>query len=109
MLSRLRLRKNGPRAAVIVGGYVLLVLALGILSVIILLTVQDPILVTGVFLMLVTVPLGPIIWFSWDVLPIDGTAGGVSLIGAICLAGLVQAWLLWLALRGPVQGAAGPG
>ncbi|SDI56232.1 hypothetical protein [Nonomuraea jiangxiensis] len=68
-----------------------LVLALGIYSIVILLTVQDPILLSGVALMYLTFPLGWLIWQIWDLLPIDMT-NPIVLVLLLVGAGWFQAW-----------------
>jgi hypothetical protein len=73
---------------------------LGVVSVVILLTVQDPILLSGVALMIVTFPLGPLIWWGWDAIP-PQLADPVLLIVILTGAGLLQSYLIWRILRGP--------
>ncbi|MGP3920536.1 hypothetical protein [Nonomuraea sp. 10N515B] len=58
----MRRYRNGLVAAVLAGAYPGLVVILGVVSVVILLTVQDPILLTGVALVIITFPLGWLIW-----------------------------------------------
>lgn len=96
----MRRHRNGRLAVVLAGAYAGLVLALGAASVLILLTVQDPILLSGVALMIVTVPLGPLIWWGWDALP-PQMADPVLLMGVLTGAGLLQSYLIWRILRGP--------
>ncbi|MFI6800117.1 SCO4225 family membrane protein [Streptosporangium canum] len=68
-----------------------LVLALGIFSIVVLLTVQDPILLSGVALMYLTFPLGWVIWQAWDLLPIELT-NPIVLVLLLMGAGWFQAW-----------------
>ncbi|MFI7706575.1 SCO4225 family membrane protein [Nonomuraea sp. NPDC049480] len=96
----MRRYRRGTVAAVLAGAYAILVLVLGVVSLVILLTVQDPILLTGVALAAVTFPLGWLIWWGWDFLP-PGTADPVLLIVALTVAGLLQSWLIWRMIRGP--------
>ncbi|MFJ2030624.1 hypothetical protein [Streptosporangium sp. NPDC087985] len=75
-----------------------LVLALGIYSIVVLLTVQDPILLSGVALIYLTFPLGWLIWQAWDLLPIEMT-NPIVLTLLLVGAGWFQAWagsrLVW--------------
>jgi hypothetical protein len=87
-------------AAVLAGVYASLVVVLGVASAVILLTVRDPILLSGVALMIVTFPLGPLIWWGWDALP-PQIADPLLLIVILTGAGLLQSYLLWRILRGP--------
>ncbi|MFI6994298.1 SCO4225 family membrane protein [Nonomuraea wenchangensis] len=98
-MRRLRRYRNGRSAAVLSGGYAALVALLGVVSVVILLTVQDPILITGVILMVVTLPLGPLVWWAWDVVPLD-LRDPVLLIVILTVVGLLQAYVLWRLARG---------
>lgn len=100
MRERIRAYQNGSTAALVSGIYVSLVLTLGIVSAIILLTVQDPILLSGLALMAVTFPLGGLIWWAWDLLPVH-LADPLVLLLLLCIAGLLQTWLIWRLLRGP--------
>ncbi|GAA2374371.1 SCO4225 family membrane protein [Nonomuraea africana] len=68
-----------------------LVLALGIYSIVVLLTVQDPILLSGVALIYLTFPLGWLIWQAWDLLPIELT-NPIALTLFLMVAGWFQAW-----------------
>ncbi|GAA2214125.1 hypothetical protein GCM10009850_095890 [Nonomuraea monospora] len=93
--------RNGRRvAATLAIAYAALVLLLGAVSAITLLTVQDPILLSGVALMVVTFPLGPLIWWGWDVVP-PPLDDPVLLVGLLTGAGLLQAYVLWRFLRRP--------
>lgn len=92
--------RNGRVAAVVAAAYAGLVLVLGVASVVILLTVQDPILLSGVALMIVTFPLGPLVWWGWDALP-SQIANPVLLVVILMGAGLLQSYLIWRILRGP--------
>jgi hypothetical protein len=96
----MRRYRNGRVAAVLAGVYATLVILLGVVSVVILLTVQDPILLSGVALMIVTFPLGPLIWWGWEVIP-PQLADPVLLIVVLSGAGLLQSYLIWRVLRGP--------
>ncbi|RCG31564.1 hypothetical protein DQ384_08295 [Sphaerisporangium album] len=96
----MRRYRNGRVATVLAGAYASLVMLLGVASVVILLTVQDPILLSGVALMLITVPLGPLIWWGWDIIP-PQMADPVLLIVILTGAGLLQSYLIWRILRGP--------
>ncbi|WP_283138888.1 SCO4225 family membrane protein [Rhizohabitans arisaemae] len=98
MRNRTRTDRRGRFAALVAGGYGVVVLALGLYSAVILLTVQDPILLSGVALIAVTVPLGWLIAWLWDLLLID-VADPLLLMALLTLAGLFQAWLLWYLLR----------
>ncbi|MEV4291263.1 hypothetical protein AB0K40_37640 [Nonomuraea bangladeshensis] len=91
----MRRYRNGRLAAVLSGGYAALVALLGVVSVVILLTVQDPILLTGVALVVVTFPLGPLVWWAWD-----AAGQPVLLIVVLTAVGLLQAYLLWRLTRG---------
>lgn len=90
---------NGRLAAVLSGGYAALVSLLGVVSVVILLTVQDPILLTAVALVAVTFPLGPLVWWAWDAVP-PTLREPVLLIVILTVVGLLQAYLLWRFTRG---------
>jgi hypothetical protein len=79
------------------GGYAALVLLLGIISVVTLLTVQDPILLTGVALIVLTFPLGTLLWWLRDNFVPD--LDPVILIVLLTAAGLFQAWIVWRLLR----------
>lgn len=68
-----------------------LVLVLGIYSIVVLLAVQDPILLSGVALMYLTFPLGWLIWQAWDLLPI-GLTDPIALVLLLMGAGWFQAW-----------------
>ncbi|TYB69636.1 hypothetical protein FXF51_05595 [Nonomuraea sp. PA05] len=92
--------RNGRVAAALAGAYAALVLLLGAVSAITLLTVQDPILLSGVALMVVTFPLGTLIWWGWDVVP-PPLDDPVLLVGLLTGAGLLQSYVLWRVLRGP--------
>ncbi|WP_219509265.1 SCO4225 family membrane protein [Nonomuraea ceibae] len=94
--------RNGRAASVVAGAYAGLVLLLGVASAVILLTVQDPILLSGVALMLVTFPLGPIVWWGWDLVP-PQMANPVLLIAILTGAGLLQAYLIRRLMRGPAR------
>lgn len=96
----MRQYRNGRVAAAIAGAYASLVVLLAVVSVVILLTVQDPILLSGVALMLITFPLGPLIWWGWDAVP-PQMADPVLLIVILTCAGLLQSYLIWRLLRGP--------
>ncbi|WP_020543358.1 SCO4225 family membrane protein [Nonomuraea coxensis] len=96
----MRRYRNGRLAAVLAGAYAALVVLLGVVSTVILLTVPDPILVTGVALMIVTFPLGPLVWWAWDAVP-SGLADPVLLIVVLTAVGVLQAYLLWRVTRGP--------
>lgn len=77
-------------------GYAMLVVALGAYNTFVLLTVADPILITGVLQMVITCPLGVIVWFLWSPIGADRMLGPIGLIVALTLAGLVQSWILWV-------------
>jgi hypothetical protein len=96
----MRRYRNGRVSALLAGAYAGLVLLLGVTSLVILLTVQDPILLSGVALMVITFPLGPLIWWGWDAIP-PQVASPVLLIVVLTAAGLLQAYLIWRGLRGP--------
>jgi hypothetical protein len=96
----MRRYRNGRVAAVLAGVYATLVMILGIVSVVTLLTVPDPILLSGVALMIVTFPLGPLIWWGWDAVP-SQPADPVLLIVVLSGAGLLQSYLIWRFVRGP--------
>lgn len=96
----MRQYRNGRVAVVLAGAYASLVVFFGVVSVVILLTVQDPILLSGVALMLVTFPLGPLIWWGWDAVP-PQMEDPVLLIVILSCAGLLQSYLIWRILRGP--------
>ncbi|GAA3675352.1 hypothetical protein GCM10022224_044460 [Nonomuraea antimicrobica] len=96
----MRRYRNGRVAAALAGVYACLVATLGVVSMVILLTVHDPILVSAVALMVVTFPLGPLIWWGWGFLPPD-SVDPVWLLVALAVAGLLQAYLMWRLLRGP--------
>jgi hypothetical protein len=98
--DRMRHYRNGRVAAVLASVYASLVMLLGVVSVVILLTVPDPILLSGVALMFVTIPLGPLIWWGWDALP-PQTADPVLLIVILTGVGVLQSYLIWRAVRGP--------
>ncbi|MET7339542.1 hypothetical protein [Nonomuraea sp. NPDC005650] len=101
----MRRYRNGLVAAVLALVYAALVVVLGVISLVILLTVQDPILLTGVALIGVTFPLGWLIWWGWDLVP-PQVADPVLLTVVLCGAGLLQAWLIWRIFRGrPTAGA----
>ncbi|MFC7586639.1 hypothetical protein ACFQYP_25045 [Nonomuraea antimicrobica] len=75
----MRRYRNGRVAAALAGVYACLVATLGVVSMVILLTVHDPILVSAVALMVVTFPLGPLIWWGWGfLLPTPWTRCGSS-------------------------------
>ncbi|GAA4533315.1 SCO4225 family membrane protein [Nonomuraea ferruginea] len=97
----MRRYRNGRLAAVLAGLYAGLVMLLGIPSAVILLTVQDPILLSGFALMVITFPLGPLIWWGWHWVP-PQLDNPVLLIVLLTGAGLLQAYLLWRVARGPV-------
>ncbi|WP_433250837.1 SCO4225 family membrane protein [Streptosporangium sp. CA-135522] len=82
--------KPGP-AGCLALAYSGLVLALGVYSIVVLLTVQDPILLSGVALMYLTFPLGWLVWQAWDLLPIELT-NPIVLILLLMGAGWLQAW-----------------
>ncbi|UBU14017.1 SCO4225 family membrane protein [Nonomuraea gerenzanensis] len=96
----MRRYRNGRLAGVLALAYAALVLLLGVVSVVTLLTVQDPILLSGLALMLVTFPLGPLIWWGWELVP-PGLEDPVLLIVLLTGVGLLQAYVLWRVLRGP--------
>ncbi|WP_327586049.1 hypothetical protein OHA25_02745 [Nonomuraea sp. NBC_00507] len=96
----MRRYRNGLVAAVLAGAYAGLVVILGVVSVVILLTAQDPILLTGVALMIITFPLGWLIWWGWDLVP-PQLEDPVLLTVILSGAGLLQAYVLWRILRGP--------
>jgi hypothetical protein len=96
----MRRYRNGRVAAALAGTYAGLVVLLSVPSSVILLTVQDPILLSGVALMVITFPLGPLIWWGWDAIP-PQMAHPVLLIVALTAAGLLQSYLIWRILRGP--------
>ncbi|MEU6787725.1 hypothetical protein ABZ912_51775 [Nonomuraea angiospora] len=96
--------RNGKVAAVLAVVYAALVLVLGVVSLVILLTVRDPILLSGVALAGVTFPLGWLIWWGWNLVPPE-VANPVLLVVLLSGAGLLQAWLIWRIFRGrPVLG-----
>ncbi|MET9247814.1 hypothetical protein [Nonomuraea sp. NPDC003709] len=100
----MRRYRNGKVAAVLAVVYAALVLVLGVVSLVILLTVRDPILLSGVALIGVTFPLGWLIWWGWDLVP-PQIANPVLLTVVLAGAGLLQAWLIWRIFRGrPVPG-----
>ncbi|MFI9594445.1 SCO4225 family membrane protein [Nonomuraea sp. NPDC052265] len=70
-----------------------LVLALGIYSIVVLLTVRDPILLSGVALIYLTFPLGWLTWQAWDLLPSEMT-NPIVLTLLLVGAGWFQAWAL---------------
>ncbi|MFI6604030.1 hypothetical protein ACIBHX_48030 [Nonomuraea sp. NPDC050536] len=72
-------------------GYSGLVLALGVYSIVTLLTVHDPILLSGVALIFLTFPLGWLIWHAWDLLPIEMT-NPIVLTLLLMGAGWFQVW-----------------
>ncbi|MEV7805152.1 SCO4225 family membrane protein [Microbispora sp. NPDC088329] len=95
-------RKVGPVGCLALA-YSGLVLALGVYSIVVLLTVRDPILLSGVALMFLTFPLGWLIWQAWDLLPGELT-NPIVLTLLLMGAGWFQAWLAsrflrWLAGR----------
>jgi len=90
---------NSITAAAVAGVYGGLVTLLGVFSLVVLLTVQDPILISGVALAGITFPLGWLIWWGWDVLLLD-IADPVWLIVLLTGAGLLQTWLIWRIFRG---------
>ncbi|MDP4500967.1 SCO4225 family membrane protein [Nonomuraea turcica] len=96
----MRRYRNGLVAAVLAGAYAGLVVILGVVSVVILLTAQDPILLTGVALVIITFPLGWLIWWGWDLVP-PQLEDPVLLTVILSCAGLLQAYVLWRILRGP--------
>ncbi|MEV0386602.1 hypothetical protein [Nonomuraea sp. NPDC050643] len=96
----MRRYRRGLVAAIVAGTYAGLVVILGVVSAVILMTVQDPILLTGVALMIITVPLGPLIWWGWDLVP-PSMGDPVLLVALLTAAGLLQSYLLWRVLRGP--------
>ncbi|PZG23745.1 SCO4225 family membrane protein [Nonomuraea aridisoli] len=104
----MRRYRNGRGAAALAGVYAGLVVLLGAVSSVILLTVPDPILLSGVALMIVTFPLGPLVWWGWDAVP-SQPADPVLLIVVLTAAGLLQAYLIWRFSRGPAipEGGAG--
>lgn len=69
-----------------------LVLALGVYSIVILLTVRDPILLSGVALIFLTFPTGWLIWQAWNLLPIEMT-NPIVLTVLLMSAGWFQAWV----------------
>lgn len=75
-----------------------LVLVLGIYSIVVLLTVQDPILLSGVALIYLTFPLGWLISQGWDLLPMELT-NPIALILLLMIAGWSQAWAAWRLAR----------
>lgn len=100
--GRMHRYRNGKVAAVLAVVYAALVLVLGVVSLVILLTVRDPILLSGVALVGVTFPLGWLIWWGWNLVPF---ANPVLLTVVLAGAGLLQAWLIWRIFRGrPVPG-----
>ncbi|MEV0613684.1 hypothetical protein AB0I81_10215 [Nonomuraea sp. NPDC050404] len=96
----MRRYRNGRVATIIGGVYAALVALLGIVSVVILLTAQDPILLSGVVLMIITVPLGPLIWWAWGAIP-PQSANPILLVVLLTAAGLLQSYLIWRIVRGP--------
>jgi hypothetical protein len=71
-----------------------LVLALGIYSIVVVLTVRDPIDLSVVALMYLTFPLGWLISQAWDLLPIE-LANPIVFTLLLMGAGWFQAWLVW--------------
>ncbi|MEU4513885.1 hypothetical protein AB0G05_30665 [Nonomuraea wenchangensis] len=90
---------NGRLAAILSGGYAALVALLGVFSAVVLLTVQDPILLTALALVVVTFPLGPLVWWAWDAVPL-ALSDPVLLIVVLTVVGLLQAYVLWRLTRG---------
>ncbi|WP_068920977.1 hypothetical protein [Planobispora rosea] len=90
-------RKLGP-----VGGlalfYSALVLAVGVYSIVVLLTVQNPILLSGVALLYLTLPLGWLVWHGWDLLPVEMT-NPVVLVLLLVGTGWFQAWAVSCLVR----------
>jgi hypothetical protein len=100
MRDGIRGYKNGIVAVALAGTYAGLVLVLGVVSMVILLMVQDPILLSAFALAVVTFPLGWLIWWGWDFVP-PQLENPLLLIVALSVAGVFQAWLLWRLWRGP--------
>lgn len=96
----MRRYRRGRVAAALAGGYATLVTLLGVVSVVILLVAQDPILLSGVALMIVTFPLGPLLWWGWEATS-SQPADPVLLTVVLSGAGLLQAYLIWRIVRGP--------
>ncbi|GIH65391.1 MULTISPECIES: SCO4225 family membrane protein [Microbispora] len=90
-------RKVGPVGCLALA-YSALVLALGVYSIVVLLTVRDPILLSGVALIYLTFPLGWLIWQAWDLLPVELT-NPIVLTMLLMGAGWSQAWLVSRLLR----------
>ncbi|MFC4118381.1 SCO4225 family membrane protein [Nonomuraea zeae] len=98
----MRRYRNGRNAAVIAGAYGGLVLLLGVVSLVIVLTAPDPILLTGLALVVVTFPLGWLVWWGRDLVP--ALAGRPVLFTVLLVvAGLLQTWVLWRATRGSAR------
>jgi hypothetical protein len=103
----MRRYRRGIAAAVLAGVYGGLVLFLGVTSLVILLTVRDPILISAVALALITFPLGWLLWWGWDLPPLD-SADPVWLVVLLTGAGLLQAWIFWRVFRGPALPGGAP-
>jgi hypothetical protein len=91
----MRRHRNGR---ILAGAYACLVVVLGVVSVVILLTTENPILLTGVALVVVTLPVGLLIWWGWGLLPTE-TADPVLLTVILTAGGLLQAYVIWRILR----------
>ncbi|NRQ31496.1 hypothetical protein HII36_06525 [Nonomuraea sp. NN258] len=85
-----KFREPGPLGCVALI-YAGLVLAVGVYSIVVLLTVQDPILLSGVALLFLTFPIGWGIWQLWDVLPVE-LMNPIVLVLLLMGAGWFQAW-----------------
>ncbi|MGC5014955.1 hypothetical protein ACLQ2R_29670 [Streptosporangium sp. DT93] len=83
-------RKPGPVGCLVLA-YCGLVLILGLSSIVILLTAQDPILLTGAALLYLTFPLGWLVLQGWDLL-LAGAASPTLFILLLMAAGFLQAW-----------------
>ncbi|WP_018654355.1 SCO4225 family membrane protein [Actinomadura flavalba] len=81
----------GAPAMIIAGGYAVLVALVALGTIAVLLFAEDTDF-AGIYLILVTLPIA----FPVSLLPLDGNAMFV----AFTAGGFVQAWLLWLVLRG---------
>ncbi|MEU6744271.1 hypothetical protein [Streptosporangium sandarakinum] len=105
MLDRFHGRENGVKAATATGGYTLVLLVVGIVILIALLGGKDSVVLWP--LSLLAFPLSLIAYGLFTLLPLDGISDEQRWIipvvnwAFLLLAGLVQAWLLWLILRGP--------
>ncbi|GAA2316953.1 hypothetical protein GCM10010149_81380 [Nonomuraea roseoviolacea subsp. roseoviolacea] len=98
--DRIRARENGRRAAWVAGSYLVVVATTAAATEYVSLTRGAPI-GPGLALTVVTLPASlvpnALVWAG----PLDGVLDGGALTAVEAGCGLLQAWTLWLLLRGP--------